>query len=27
MPLGNVTQMTDAERARIGAWFTAGALR
>jgi len=25
MPLGNMTQMTDAERAQIGAWYTAGA--
>jgi uncharacterized membrane protein len=25
MPLGNVTQMTDAERARIGAWIDGGA--
>lgn len=24
MPLGNVTQMTDAERARLGAWLDAG---
>ena len=25
MPLGNVTQMTDAESARIAAWIDAGA--
>ncbi|HEV7815210.1 MAG TPA: urate hydroxylase PuuD [Janthinobacterium sp.] len=25
MPLGNLTKMTDAERAQIGAWFEAGA--
>ena len=25
MPLGNVTHMTDAERAKLGAWITAGA--
>jgi uncharacterized membrane protein len=25
MPLANMTQMTDAERAQIGAWYTAGA--
>ena len=27
MPLGNVTQMTDAERAKIAAWFQGGALK
>ncbi len=25
MPLANMTQMTDEERARIGAWYAAGA--
>jgi uncharacterized membrane protein len=25
MPLANMTNMTDAERAQIGAWFEAGA--
>jgi uncharacterized membrane protein len=25
MPLGNITHMTDAERAKLGAWITAGA--
>jgi len=25
MPLNNATQITDAERALIGRWFTAGA--
>jgi uncharacterized membrane protein len=25
MPIGNLTNMTDAERARIAAWFAAGA--
>jgi len=25
MPLGNLTQMTDDERARLGAWIDAGA--
>ena len=25
MPLANMTQMTDEERAKIGAWFAAGA--
>ncbi|MGB6055135.1 MAG: c-type cytochrome, partial [Burkholderiaceae bacterium] len=25
MPIGNLTQMTDQERAEIGAWFEAGA--
>jgi uncharacterized membrane protein len=25
MPLGNVTHMTDAERATLGAWISAGA--
>jgi len=27
MPLGNVTQMTDAERHKIAAWFQGGALQ
>jgi uncharacterized membrane protein len=27
MPLGNVTQMTDAERQKIAAWFDGGAVR
>ena len=25
MPIGNLTAMTDAERAKLGAWFAAGA--
>jgi uncharacterized membrane protein len=25
MPLANLTNMTDAERAQLGAWFEAGA--
>jgi uncharacterized membrane protein len=25
MPLGNITHITDAERAKLGAWITAGA--
>ena len=25
MPLANLTNMTDAERAQVGAWFEAGA--
>jgi len=25
MPLANLTHMTDAERAQVGAWFEAGA--
>jgi uncharacterized membrane protein len=27
MPLGNVTQMTDAERQKIAAWFDGGAVK
>jgi uncharacterized membrane protein len=27
MPIGNVTQMTDAERQKIAAWFDSGAVR
>ena len=26
MPLGNVTQMTDAERQKVAAWFAGGAV-
>jgi uncharacterized membrane protein len=27
MPLGNITHITDDERAKLGAWFLAGAQR